>query len=183
VKTIGWLAAASMVLLSALPALPEQRRSMISITRAFIIDGRRYLAEKCEGGDMKLIQRQLSRRGIEISLPDSGGDRPSNPCLANALVEDGAASILTSLPVPEGLHAEHKLRMESDSGPLDIVTGPIKTDLPSIRSRMCDRGWIFVDASRSAQPILIATQKKEKETFLVLLDEKERKFLFVRRKE
>jgi hypothetical protein len=174
--------AAALLLLSALPATPEPRQKILSTTKTFFIDGQRFHLEKSAGGDTDLIRRQLTRLGCE--LPDSvPGDRRSpRPIYEDFLRTEGNASP-PSVAIPEGLHAEHLLRMESESGPLDLAAGSLNAIQPFVRNRMRERGWKFIESGRFRDPVSLATLKKGRETFLVLLDEKERKFLLVRRME
>jgi hypothetical protein len=183
-KIVRPLAAAALLLFSALPAIPEQRQKILSSTRTFFIDGQRYLVEKSTGGDLSLIRRQLARQGWDLPVPFSGDIRQENSFYADSLrMEGNAAAPQPSLPIPVGLHAEHILRMESDSGPLDLAAGSMNANLPFVRTRMRESGWIFNEAGQDRERLSLATQKKGRETFLVLLDEKKRKFLLARRME
>jgi hypothetical protein len=177
-RIVRRFAAAALLLLFALPATPEPRQKILSATRTFFIDGQRFQLEQSAGGDIDLIRRQLTRLGWE--LPDSvpGDRRPPHPIHADSLRTDGDASP-PSLAIPEGLHTEHLLRMESESGPIDLAAGTLSAIQPFIRNRMRERGWIFIESGRHRDPVSLATLKKGRELFLVLLDEKERKFLLV----
>lgn len=179
-RIVRGLGAAALLLLTSLPAIPDQRQKILSSTRSCFIDGQRYRVEKSAGGDLDLVRRQLARQGW--SLPDSvsGNPGPIHPIHTDSLAVEGDAAP-PSLSIPDGLHAEHILRMESVSGPLDLAAGSIKAALPFVQYRMRDCGWIFIETDQGRETLSLATLKKGRETFLVLLDEKERKFLFVRR--
>lgn len=182
-RIVRCLGAAALLLLSTLPALPDQRQKILSSTKSFFIDGNRYRVEKSAGGDLALIRRQLALWGWDLPDSGSGGLRPSNTVYADVLRKDENSAPPPSLPIPDGLHTEHVLRMESDAGPLDLAAGSMKANMPFVRSRMRERGWIFIEGGRGGDPLSMATLKKGREALLVLLEEKERKFLLVRRME
>jgi hypothetical protein len=172
------LGAATLLLLSTLPANPEHRQKILSSTKMFFIDGQRYRSEKSAGGDLDLVRRHLSRQGWALPISFPGDPGPPHPVYSDSLRAEGNA-VPPSLSIPDGLHTEHLLRMESDSGPLDLATGSMNALLPFVRSRMRECGWKITETGREQSSL--ATLKKGRETFLVLLDEKERTFLLVRR--
>jgi len=165
----------------ALPALPEHRRKMISSTKAFLIDGKRYLQEKTAGDDVSLIRRELIRRGLD--LPTPGNPRPANPYFEVGLREEDGATSSAPIPLPRGLHPEHVVQMVSDSGSVDLVVGSLDARGPSAQNRLPESGWKSIDAAQGQEPIAVAIRKKGKETFLVFLEEKKGKFLLVRKPE
>lgn len=174
------LGAAGLLLLSALPAMPEQRQKIFSSTKTFFIDGQRYRVEKSTGGDLDLIRRQLARQGWDLPASGPGDRRPATPFYSDSLrMEINAAP--PSLSIPDGLHTEHILRMESESGPVDLAAGSMNATKLFVCNRMVERGWMFIEAGLAREPMTLATLKKGRETFLVLLDEKERTFLLVHR--
>lgn len=71
--------------------------------------------------------------------------------------------------------------MESDSGPVEIAIGTMDAGGPQIRGRMCSSGWECLEFGE--EHTSLASRKKVGETTIVLLDEKEGKFLLLRRQE
>lgn len=146
-----------LVVLIAMPALPDNVRSRLSSTKSFSIDGKKFLVEK--GGD----------------------GRQADSMFADSLKEAGRATASNPIPLPQGLRVEHSLRMESESGQVDIVFGTMETRSPGIRRHMSSSGWKCIEPG--AGKTALATMKKERETTIVLLEEKEGKFLLLRRPE
>lgn len=181
-KIVHGMGAAALLLLTTLPAMPEQRQKLLSSTKTFLIDGQRYRVEKSAGGDLDLIRRQLAQRGWDLPAPVTRDPGPANPIYSDSLRMEGDAAP-HSLAIPDGLHTEHILRMESASGPIDLVEGSMDAIPPPIHNRMRECGWTFIDAGQVRDPLSLAILNKGRETFLVLLDEKERKFLLVHRME
>ena len=160
-KTTPFLVTATLLLcVLALPALPDHRRRMISSTKAFLIDGKRYLLEKPAGKEIA----------------------SANSIFDGALREVGrTTSSPSGLPVPKGLRLEHVVQMVSDSGPVELAVGSMEVRMASVRNRLPASGWKFIDLPRSPEPVAAATLSKGKESYVVLLEEKSGKFLLVRR--
>jgi hypothetical protein len=165
----------------ALPALPEYRQNIFSSTKAFLIDGKRYLLEKAAGGDLSLIRRELKRHGWDVPIP--GKPQPANPYFEDALRADNGTASSTPIPLPQGLHLEHVVQLMPDSGPVELVVGSMDTRGPSARNRLPESGWKRIEAAQGQEPIAVAMRKNGKETFLVFLEEKRGKFLLVRKPE
>lgn len=158
-KTLFRLGAASLlVLFLVLPALPDPRRTDISSTGSFTIDGKTFLREK-----------------------SAGNARPANPLFSGSLREAVGAASVKPVPLPPGLRAEHALRAESDSGFVDLAFGSMDTRGPQIRRRMSSSGWECI--APSPEQAAVAIFHKGKEVTIVLLEEKEGKFLLIRRLE
>lgn len=162
-KATPFLAAATLLLcVLALPALPDHHRRTISSTKAFLIDGKRYLLEKPAGKEIA----------------------STNPNFDCALREvDGTTSSSSGLPVPKGLRPEHVVQMVSDSGPVELAVGSMEDRGASVRKRLPTSGWKFIDLPRSREPVAVATLSKGKESYVVFLEEKSGKFLLVRKPE
>ncbi len=165
----------------ALPALPEYRQKLISSTKAFLIDGERYLLEKAAGDDASLIRGELKRHGLDLPIP--GNPQPANPYFKDALRADNGTASSAPIPIPQGLHLEHVVQLVSDSGPVELVVGSMDTRGPSARNRLPESGWKRIEATQGREPIAVSMRKNGKETFLVFLEEKRGKFLLVRKPE
>jgi hypothetical protein len=146
-----------LVVLIAMPALPDHARSRLSSTKSFSIDGKKFLVEK------------------------RGDGRHADSVFADSLREVGGSNSSNPIPLPQGLRVEHSLRMESESGQVDIVFGTMETRSPGIRRNMSSSGWECIEPGTGITAL--ATMKKGRETTIVLLEEKEGKFLLLRRPE
>lgn len=144
-----------IVVMIAMPALPEHVRSRLSSTKSFSIDGNNFLVEK-RVGDVRKTDSVFAE-----SLRDTGGSTSPN-----------------KIPVPQGLRMEHSLRLESESGQVDIVYGSMKTRPPEIRRHMSSSGWECIEPGTGISAL--GTMKRKGETTIVLLEEKEGKFLLLR---
>ncbi len=165
----------------ALPALPDHRQKMISSTKSFLINGKRYLLEKAAGGDVSLIRRELKSHGRDAPLP--GNTQPANPYFEDALREDNGTTSSAPIPFPQGLHPEHVVQMVSDSGLVELAVGTMDACWPSVRNRLPESGWKRIEAAQGQEPVAVAIRKNGKETFLVFLEEKRGKFLLLRKPE
>jgi hypothetical protein len=178
-KAIFFLGSLFLILsFLTLPVFPEHRQKMISSTKAFFINGKRYLIEKAAGGDMSLIHRELLRHGWDVHIP--GNSRPGNPYFEDALREDDGAATSAPIAIPQGLHPEHVVQMVSDSGPVELVVGSMDARGSSARNRLPNR-WKHIESDHVINPQW-RYGKKGKETFLVFWKEKG-KFLLMRKPE
>lgn len=159
-KATPFLATATLLLcVLALPALSDRRKTLSS-TKAFLIDGKRYLVEKPAGKEIT----------------------SANPIFDGALREvDGTTSSSSGLPVPKGLRPEHVVQMVSDSGPVELAVGSMKDRGASVRNRLPASGWKLIDLPHDREPIAVATLSKGKESYVVFLEEKSGRFLLVRK--
>jgi len=148
---------------------------------SFTIDGKRYLVEKSPGDDISLIRRELLREGIDIHL--SGSVQPTNPYFVQTLREDACSTSSPTMPLPQGLRAEHVLYMESETGSVGLAFGKMDARIPQIRHQLLTSGWECINAGKDQAHVALATRKKGRETFIVLLEEKEGKFLLARKME
>jgi hypothetical protein len=165
----------------ALPALSEKVRNVNSSTRAFAINGKRYLVEKSAGNDASLIHRELLRQGLDVPLAILG--QPTNPHFSDALREDALTNSIPDIPLPPGLRAEHSMIMESETGPVALALGVMDSSGPQARDRLAASGWECIEAVNGHENVAVATLKKGRETFIVFLEEKKGKFLFARKME
>jgi hypothetical protein len=165
----------------ALPAFPDHRQKMISSTKAFFINGKRYLLEKAAGGDMSLIRRELKRHGRDVHIP--GNSLPGTSYFEDALREDIGTTSSAPIAIPNGLRPEHIVQMVSDSGPVELVVGSMDARGSSARIRLPESEWKHIESAQGQHPIAAALRKNGKETFLVFLEEKRGKFLIVRKPE
>lgn len=170
---------ALLLALAALPAMAEKHGGLFSSTKEFSIDGNAFRVEQSVEDDFSLIRRVLSRSGIDAPLPYGVG--PSHPILHTALLESMAETAAASLPLPSGLNAEHFIRLKSRPGTIDIAFGEPDISVSKIRSRLSGSDWEFRETGNAGAPVVVATRNKGRETFIVILEEKTGKFLFVRK--
>lgn len=153
--SLALMSALLLTALIAMPAMPDQRRALLSPTRSFAIDGKRFVVE------------------------EPPGDKP--PSTGEALREAGGTARENTMRYPQGLRADHSLRLESEPGPVDISFGSMEARGPQVRRRMSSTGWECFEPARGQAAVAI--MKKGRETTIVLLDEKEGKFLLLRKPE
>lgn len=180
-KSIPFLGALILfVSIFALPAIPDHRQKKMSTTKAFLINGKRYLLEKIPGGDASLIRRELLRRGLDVHI--QGNARPGNPYFEDALREDNRMTPNAPFAIPQGLHPEHVVQMVSDSGPVELAVG--STDAGhSARNHLFETEWKRIESAQGRNPIAVAMRNNGKENLLVFLEEKSGKFLLMRKPE
>jgi hypothetical protein len=171
----------ALAALFSLPAWPEKSRPVFSSTRSFTIDGKKYRVENSPGNDFSLIRKELLRQGIDPPLPDVRQE--GTPFVNDAAREVSGSTSNPSVPLPHGLHAEHFLQMESETGPVALVLGTMVDASSQIRRQLSALRWECVESGSGPAPVVVATMRKGRETFIVLLEEKEGKFLLVRRME
>ena len=175
------LAAILLPVLSALPAFSGYGRKPLSSTKGFIIDGKRFLVEESAGDDLAVLNRELTRHGLNVPL--SGNPSASHPFFADALREVADTISPPALSLPKGFRPERTMRLETGTGAIDISFGRIEVSGRMAQDRLSASGWECVAPNDIPSKTSVATQKKGRETAIVFLEEKEGKFLLVRRLE
>ena len=66
---------------------------------------------------------------------------------------------------------------------LDITAGKISPNGRHARKELAAKGWTFVDVKEHTVPVSIGTFRGGRETAIVLLEEKEGTFLYLRQQE
>ncbi len=160
-------------------ALSDRSGETVSGTRAFAIDGRRFLVEDPDGDAFTLIERELAKRGIDTrrtseNLASVLHSRPVEQ-LREEPVEKGAPSL------PRGLEQEHVLRLETATGPVEIAFGRVVCAEKDIIARLRSSGWDCRESDTPGVPGAVAQLTKGKETSFVFLEKDERRFLAIRR--
>jgi len=95
-------------------------------------------------------------------------------------LKDAGPQVVEAPRLPEGLTAEHTLRMEGEGTPVDLVFGKFGVPGPSVRSRLLSSGWRSVSSGKDPGGIHVLQVTRGKETTLVCLDEAEGTFLLFR---
>lgn len=153
-----------------------------SSTRVFSMDGRRFAVETPGPGDLSLLERELKNAGLDSIPPDAVPSILPRP-LPVLLRELPSATSGSVKALPAGLEAEHAIRMETESGPVEIAFGGVKAGAGNIHRKLCASGWECSGTDADDGMPRLATKTKGGDTSIVLLDRKEARFLFLRRLE
>ena len=145
-------------------------------SRAFTIDGRTFRVKDPAAYGMSLIERELARRGIGALPASTGPIHALDSRPAEALDEEPATE--SAPAVPRGLEPDHVLRLETGTGPVDIVVGRVACEEKELLGRLGSSGWECRD---SGMPGAIAHVTNDKEAFFVVLEKGKRRFLAIRR--
>jgi len=178
-----WLIGAILLLpvLVAMPEISLSARKLLSSTKAFSIDGRRFLLEESAGDDFSLIRRMLRRQGLDV--PIENGPSPGHPAFNDGLREEAGKISPPPFSLPPGFRFEHTLRLESGFAPVDIASGRIEVSGALARNRMSADGWESIAQDVLPSPTTVSRKINGRETLLVFLDETEGRFLLFRRLE
>lgn len=159
-------------------ALPY-RGTAGSGTRAFTIDGRRFHVEDAESVGLSLIKRELQGRGLDI---------PCAPDVLESVLEHRAVEQLReeparsgAPPLPRGIEPDHAIRLETATGPIDILFGRVVSTDGDVLGRLRSSGWNCRESGPREAPGAIAHIAGQKEVSVVLLEKNERRFLAFRR--
>lgn len=160
-------------------ALSDHGRESVSGTRAFAIDGRKFLVEDPARDGFPLVERELAKRGIETL--------PMLTNLASALDTRVVAPLreepdkARALPLPDGLEPEHVLTLETMTGPVEIAFGRVVCTERDLLGRLRSAGWECRESGTLGAPGAIAQLTKRKDASFVLLEKDGRRFLTIRR--
>ena len=156
-------------------------RKKISSTDRVVIDGRSFVSDDSSLDDGSLLKRELG--GLGVRLPD-GFTLPEEPVRQHQAfetrVKESPPPVLETSRLPEGLTAEHTLRMEGEGMPVDLVFGKLGAPGSSIRSRLLNSGWKSLPAGDVSGGMHVLQIRQGKETGIVCLDEAEGTFLLFR---
>jgi hypothetical protein len=157
-------------------------RKEISSTRRVTVDGRSFLPDETSPGGVSLLRKELGR--LSVRLPDGfelpEEPVPSHPAFFGRLKESAGSQPIDSPRLPEGLTADHTLRLEGEGKPVDLVFGRIGSRGPSIRTRLLSSGWETVSTGEGPRLVHVLQTNRGKETAIVCLDEAEGAFLLFR---
>ena len=170
------VAAATAGLAGALLGYPARGRDADSTARAFSIDGRRYLVG--EGGTAAAaLLRDLQR--LAVTDPATPREFPADVFI------DGSAPLWevkgppdSVTAVPAGMRPRHVLRLEREDGPVEVVVGALDRPAGPLHDALVSAGWLSTGAGPTRR---LVHRTKGKETSIVLMEEKEGRFLLLRR--
>ncbi len=178
--------ATSLLLLPALlaaaagQALSGRREALPApASRVFSIDGRRFVVEEPSPDGSSFVERELARRGIETGAIPAGLRAAAGAATLEPLREEPGD--VDNLRLPGGFEAEHVLRLQSTTGPVEIAFGRMDRAPEDIIRQLRSAGWDCRDVDAHSPPSTIARMTGRKEASIVLLDKTARRFLAIRR--
>jgi len=160
-------------------ALSDRGREPVSATRAFAIDGRKFLIGDPARDGFRLLERELAKCGIDAL--------PISPNLASALDSRSMAPLreepaeARAIPLPRGLEPDHILTLETTTGPVDIAFGRVSGTETDLLGQLRSAGWECRESDTHGAPGAIAQLTNRKDASLVLLEKNEKRFLAIRR--
>ena len=160
-------------------ALSDRSGETVSGTRAFAIDGRRFLVEDPAADGLPLIERELAKRGIDTLRSSENLASVLDSRSVEPLREEPAEK--RTPPLPRGLEQEHVLRLETATGPVEIAFGRVRCAEKDIIGRLRSSGWECRETDTHGAPGTIAQLTKGMETSFVILEKNEKRFLAIRR--
>ncbi len=177
-RAIGLLIIPAALAVATGPAM-SGRGEALSRSRAFSLDGRRFVVEGPSRNSQSLVAGELARRGIDAGkmtddLRSATGSAPVEPLREEPMDHERP-------PLPCGLEAEHVLRLESAAGPVEIAFGRVGGPQGDILRRLRAAGWECREADARDASAAIARMTGRKEASIVLLDKAEGRFLAIRR--
>ena len=184
VVRLGSLAVVVLFLPIVSAGTGDARKEEVSSATEVSIDGKSFLVDESLSGDSTLLSRELAKRGVRPpeSFEIPGVTRPRNSVFSKGLVES-AKPCSIQLPVPRGLTAEHTIRMTGADQSVDIATGKLGSEGPSVSSRLAAEGWAPVSTGGNSRLSKMFQKIQGKEIAVVCLDEKEGAFLLLRKLE
>ena len=168
----------ALLLVAFSPVLGDSRRPVPSPTGRVTIDGRSFLPGGTGQDDFSPVRREFGKFGVEVP-PDSGVPA-DHPAFRSRLVGVGGPPSGENPSLPQGLTAEHTLRLESPTGPVDLVLGRMHGRGSSIRNRLVADGWEGPGQGEATGSPWLLEKRNGKETTVVCLDEAEGTFLLFR---
>ncbi len=170
------------LLAAAVPALPSRRQTPFPRAKSYVVDGRRYVLERSSGGDLDLLRREVKRLGVDAPL--LGVSSPPSSVFRDAVAEEAAGGNIAPFPLPPVFRPEKVMRTVSESGVIDLAFGSFDRKGPSLLEHLRAARWECLPAVIAGGGVsAAATLAKGKEAYLVFLEEKEGRFLVLRRLE
>ena len=121
----GLAVAATLFVSLCLEGIGIARRKEISSTSRVVIDGRSFVSDESSPAEGSVLKRELGRLGVPLpdgfNLPEESG--PSHLVFSGKLQDSPRPRFIDKPRIPEGLIAEHTLRMEGEGAPVDLVFG------------------------------------------------------------
>ncbi len=174
----GVLLVAAALAVAAGQAISD-RGEPLSVSHAFSIDGRRFVVEGPSRAGRSLVERELARQGIDVgAMPDDLGSAVGSAAVEPLREEPGDDA---APPLPGGFEAEHVLRLQSATGPFEIVFGRVARAHRDILRRLQSAGWECREVEARTTFGAIAQITGRKEASVVFLDKAEGRFLAIRR--
>lgn len=160
-------------------ALSERGRDAVSPSRAFSIDGKRFLVGEATAANRSVVDDELARRGIDPTRLARDVASVLGPGTVEPLRE--APPPAPASPLPVGLTPDHVLRLETATGPVEIAFGRTARGDKDVLGQLRSRGWVCTETDLRRGVGAIAQLTRGKEASLVLFEKTEGRFLAVRR--
>mgnify|MGYP006268597399 CR=1 FL=1 len=146
-----------------------------------IVDGRAFFVEESGNDDFHCLIRLYEKYGLsspgDADPPES--DRGRHGIFSARLGEAPSSPPPALAPLPKGLVPEHSLRLESGSGPVDLLVGKMDPRGAAIRHRLVAEGWTLVAPGENPGRVWILERETGGERAIVCLDEAEGAFLLL----
>ncbi len=165
--------------LAAGPAISDRGRKTGAESRAFSIDGRRFLLEEAADDSRAPIERELSRMGVDPLRLSQHLASVVDVRTVTPLREEPCAADRSSFPA--GLNPEHVLKLESDTGTVEIAFGRLPRGRQDFLRQLRSSGWECTESDSHGISGLVAQLTTRKESRFVFLEKGEGRFLAIRR--
>lgn len=153
---------------------------LVSTTRFFSFDGRRYTLVPSGESDFSLVRRELAKTGIDLPQ-DPEEDPAPHPALSFALAQEGEERSPRRFPIPASFGIEHTLRLANVGGEVEIVFGTTRQSPQESVRLLRERGWSCSGPAGRGRGGTVATHTRGKERLLAFLEAEGGGFLLVRR--
>src|SRR5574341_1531310 len=166
----------------SMPAFSTIRRAIEAPNVPFSIDGTLFPADSLSDTDLSLVEKELQRLGIT----DNSDEIPHGPQSARLpSPESGVRRQGGGHPsLPAGLRADRTFTRPGSGGAgTEIALGSCAAPAERMKGELTRRGWNCSPAISAGGQIFIGSFTRGKETQIVVLEEKRRQFLFLRRME
>jgi len=145
------------------------------------VDGRSFLREESGIDDLTRLKKAFEKFGVELpedfDLPPNRGVR--DKIFSDRLVEVPSSTSPPLPPIPHGLIPDHSLRLETGSGPVDLLFGKMARRGASIRNQLVAERWTLFATGGDTGRIRVLEKTTGKEKAIVCLDEAEGAFLLL----
>ena len=183
-KSIILFIAGTAIVVSLLAYKAVNARRAGSDTTNVTINGRSFNVGNHSLNSRTALKREFAKFGIDlpeaVNLDEIRSVKPvilENPLSARKKNQEKA------LQAPEGLKAEHRLKLSGESGAVELVMGSIKKGSVSAAARLEADRWTRAEIAGDRNFPKIFRKSRGKETDIVCLDEKKGVFLMLRRVE
>lgn len=162
-------------------ALPRNAGNVGSATRAFSLDGEWYSVGKPSDSGF-VLRKKLQAMNLDLSRVPPDVLAPGSLAV-DVLSEIPANRTSEPIPLSSFLRQEHDLQLASGNRHVGISFGKISGSRDQAKKSLARSGWKLAGTEKSGDPFSVATIRNERETSIVLLEEKEGSYLLLRQLE